>query len=139
MSKQGSGGDTFWLWDGELEYEGRLISAEDGRLTARIRTLRRWTLAAGAPGRPIPLDLLERQRRLAQRACFGQSPAVLLGALVEFHHGTLQPSSDREFDYVVSGTFAPVADEHLDALSQLSSDGAHQYLQARRASGTFGP
>jgi hypothetical protein len=132
MGKKESGGpDSLWLWDGEAEYEGRLGSSDGRHLAARVRQVRRWTLASGAPGRPVPLDLRERQRLLSRRICFSQSPAILLGALLEFRVAAVQPSRDRQFDFVLSGTFIPVADEHLEALSRLSTPEALYYLQSR--------
>ena len=136
MSKHGSGGhDSLWLWDGEDEYEGHLSTSDEHHLAARVRLVRRWTLASGAPGRPVPLDLLERQRLLSRRICFAQSPSIQCGALLEFRVGAVQPSRDRRFDFVLSGTFIPVADEHLDALSRLSTPDALRYLQSRGRSG----
>ena len=132
MSRKGSGGhETLWLWDGEDEYEGHLGSSDEHHLAGRVRLVRRWTLASGAPGRPVPLDLLERQRLLSRRICLAQSPAVHLGALLEFRVGAILPSRDRRFDFVLSGTFIPVADLHLEALSRLSTPDALRYLQAR--------
>lgn len=132
MSKKGSGGhDTLWLWDGEDEYEGQLGSSNGHHLAARVRQVRRWTLASGAPGRPVPLDLLERQRLLSRRICFAQSPALHLGALLEFRVAAVQPCRDRRFDFVLSGTFLPVADEHLESLSRLSTPDALRFLQSR--------
>ena len=136
MSRKESGGhDMFWLWDGEDEYEGLVVSSDEHHLAARVRQVRRWTLASGAPGRPVPLDLLDRQRSLSRRICFAQSPAVHLGALLEFRVAAVQPCRDRLFDFVLSGTFLPVADEHLDALSRLSTPDALRYLQSRGRSG----
>jgi len=120
-----------WLWDGEDEYEGQLGAGGEHHLVARVRLVRRWTLASGAPGRPVPLDLLERQRLLSRRICFAQSPMLLLGVLLEFRVATVQPCRDRRFDFVLSGTFIPVVEEHLDALSRLSTPDALRYLQAR--------
>ena len=141
MSKRGgSANDAFWLWDGEAEYEGHLVSLDEGRLTAKVRQVRRWTLASGAPGKPVLLDLMERQLQLTRRICFAQSPAIELGALQEAHIQAVQRSQDRTFDFVLSGTFAPISDERMEALSKLSSDEAQLYLQSRRkgfpASGT---
>ena len=136
MSKKESGGhETIWLWDGEDEYEGLLVSSDDRHLAGRVRQVRRWTLASGAPGRPVPLDLMERQRSLSRRISFAQSPALHLGALLELRIAAVQPSRDRRFDFVLSGTFLPVADEHLDALSRLSTPDALRYLQSRGPSG----
>ena len=133
MSTRGSGGsDVFWLWDGEAEYEGLLLTMAEGRLTARVRQVRRWSLASGAPGKPVLIDLMERQRLLTRRICFGQSPGILLGALLEFQIQAVQRSQDRAFDFVLSGAFTAISDERLEALSELSSDEAHHYLQSRR-------
>jgi hypothetical protein len=132
MSKKESGGhETLWLWDGEDEYEGPLGVSGEHHLVARVRLVRRWTLASGAPGRPVPVDLLERQRALSRRICFAQSPAVLFGSLLEFRVAAVQPCRDRRFDFVLSGSFVPVAEEHLDALSRLSTPDGLRYLQAR--------
>jgi len=135
MSKRGSGNEPFWLWDGEAEYQGYLLSVDGEHLTARMREVRRWTLDSGAPGRPVPVDLIERQRRLCLRVCFGQSPSIHLGGLLEFRVGAVQPSRDRQYDYVLSGTFASINDAHLETLSELSSDQAHRYLQSQRDAG----
>ncbi len=133
MSKRGtSANDAFWLWDGETEYEGHLLSLDEGRLTAKVRQVRRWTLASGAPGKPVLLDLMDRQRQLTQKLCFAQSPAIELGALLEARIQAVQRSQDRTFDFVLSGTFATISDERLDALSRLSSDEAQYYLHVRR-------
>jgi hypothetical protein len=136
MSKKESGGhEIIWLWDGEDEYEGILASSDENHLAARVHLVRRWTLASGAPGRPVPLDLLERQRSLSRRICFAQSPGVHLGSLLEFRVSAVQPCRDRRFDFVLSGTFLPVADEHLEILSRLSTPDALRYLQSRGRSG----
>jgi hypothetical protein len=133
MSKRGTGAnDAFWLWDGEAEYEGHLCSLDEGRLNARVRQIRRWSLASGAPGKPVLIDLMERQRLLTRRICFAQSPAIDLGALLEFRVHAVQRSQDRAFDFVLSGSFSPISDERMEALSQLSSDEAQLYLQSRR-------
>jgi hypothetical protein len=132
MSKRGSGNDTFWLWDGEAEYHGHLLAVDGQQVTARMREVRRWTLDSGAPGKPVPLDLMERQRWLSRRICFGQSPAIHMGGLLEFRVGAVQPSRDHQFDYVLTGTFASIGDEHLETLSLLSSDQAQRYLQSQR-------
>jgi len=136
MSKRGSGNETFWLWDGDAEYRGYLLSVAGQHLTARMSEVRRWTLESGAPGKPVPLDLMERQRRLSLRVCFGQSPSIHLGGLLEFRVGAVQPSRDRQYDYVLSGTFASIDDARLETLSELSSDQAHRYLQSPRGVNT---
>src|SRR5262245_4263664 len=133
MSKRESGrSDSFWLWDGEVEYEGQLVSLDEAQLTARMRQTRRWTLATGAPGKPIPGDLRERQRAFARRVCFGQSPAIQLGTLLEVRIEALQPSRECPFDYVFFGSFSQISDEHLLPLSQLSTTEAARYLEGRR-------
>lgn len=133
MSKRESAGkDPVWLWTGQIEYEGEILALEGAQLTARVRQVRRWSLATGAPGRPVPLHFLERQRELSRLLCFGQSPAIALGGLLAFRVETVQSSGDRQYDYVLAGTFSPVADEHLEALSRLDSDGALRYLESRR-------
>jgi hypothetical protein len=135
MSRKGSGApESLWLWDGEDEYEGHLGSSDEGHLAGRVRLVRKWTLASGAPGRPVPLDLLERQRLLSRRICFAQSPSLHLGALLEFRLGAILPSRDPRFDLVLSGTFVPVADQHLEALSRLSTPDALRYLHTRERS-----
>jgi len=133
MSKRESGrSDAFWLWDGEAEYEGHLASLDESQWTARMRVIRRWSLATGAPGKPVPSNLLERQRALARRVCFGQSPSIQMGALLEVRIECVQPSRDHQFDVVLSGSFSQVSDEHLLPLSQLSTTEATRYLEARR-------
>jgi hypothetical protein len=136
MSKRGSGNDAFWLWDGEAEYHGFLLKVSGQNLTARMREVRRWTLESGAPGKPVPLNLMERQRQLSRRVCFGQSPAIQLGGLLQFRVGAVQPSRDHHYDYVLMGTFSAIDDEQLEQLSRLSSDQAQRYLQSRPATGT---
>ena len=128
--------ETFWMWDGEAEYQGEIVTVDGHRLTARMRQIRRWTMAGGSPGRPVPGDLLERQLTFTRRLCFGQSPAVQMGALLEFRIGAVQRSRNPQFDYLLTGTFAAIHDEHLEALSGLNSDQAHHYLQSRRNGGT---
>jgi len=124
--------DSLWLWDGEAEYEGELLTVDEHQLTARVREVRHWRLATGSPGRSIPMGLLERHREFCRRVCFRQSPAIQLGSLLEVFVETLQSSRDRHFDYVLAGTYAAVADGNLEDLSQLSSDGAIRYLDSRR-------
>src|SRR5579872_7374409 len=114
--------DSLWLWDGEAEYEGELITVDEHQFTARVREVRHWRLATGSPGRSIPMGLLERHREFCRRVCFGQSPAIQLGSLLEVCVETVQSSRDRHFDYVLAGTFTAVADGNLEDLSQLSSD-----------------
>lgn len=131
MTKRGSGRkELFWLWAGEAEYEGHLLSANGDRLLARVRRTERWTPATGAPGMPVPLDVMERQRWLARRVGFGQSPAILLGALLEVRVAAIQPTRDPEFEYVLAVTFSRIGDEHLEELSRLSCREALHYLQA---------
>jgi hypothetical protein len=131
MSQRTSGrNEQFWLWTGETEYEGLLLSVDGGRLTARVRPSERCSPENGASGSPVPLDVRERQRRLFRRVGFGQSPAILSGALLEFRIETLQPSQDARFDYVLAGTFSGVADEHLEALSQLNSREVFHFLES---------
>jgi hypothetical protein len=124
--------DSLWLWDGEAEYDGELLTVDEHKLTARVREVRHWRLATGSPGRSIPMGLLERHREFCRRVCFGQSPAIQLGSLLEVRVETVQSSGDRHFDYVLAGTFMAVADGNLEALSQVSSDEAVRYLDARR-------
>jgi hypothetical protein len=135
MSERGTGNETFWLWDGEAEYQGYVLSVDGQRVTARMREIRRWTLDAGAPGKPVPLDLLERQRGMVRRIFLGQSPAIQMGGLLEFRIGAVQPSRDHQFDYVMTGTFTSIDDEQLENLSRLSSDQARRYLQGQRNRG----
>ena len=132
MPKRGGArNDLFWLWTGETEYEGHLISADGVRLIARVRHADRWTPATGAPGMSVPLDVMERQRRLARRVGFGLSPAIHAGALLECRVVAIQPTRDPEFEVVLAGTFSRIADEDLEPLSRLSSNAALQYLQTQ--------
>jgi hypothetical protein len=124
--------ESLWLWDGEAEYEGDLLTLDEPHFTASLREVRRWRLATGSPGRSIPMGLLERHREFCRRVCFGQSPAIQLGSLLEVRIETVQSSRDRHFDYVFAGIFAAVSDGNLEALSQLSSDEAVAYLDSRR-------
>jgi hypothetical protein len=134
MAKRGIGdNEAFWLWDGTNEYEGYLVSHGPHQLAARLRLRRRFTTAGGSPGRPVFNNLLERQQVLSGRVCFGQSPAVELGALLECWVETVQPSGDRQYDLLLSGTFKAISDEYLEALSHLSSDQAQQFLRSRQA------
>ena len=131
MGKQESGrSESFWLWTGDAEYQGRLVAAGMDRLIARVRFADRWSPGTGAPGMPVPFDLSERQRRLTQRIGFGQSPAIHEGTLLQFRVTALQPCTDPFFVYVLAGSFTPIADEHLEPLSRLSSNEAFRYLQS---------
>jgi hypothetical protein len=133
MPKVGCGApDAFWLWDGEVELEGQLLRADESRLAARMRHRRRG-MTSGTAGRSVPLDWLERQRLLARSICFGQSPSIHLGGLLEVRVEGVQPSRDPDFDYVLAAAYAPVADEHLEALSELSAEPALRYLRSRRS------
>jgi hypothetical protein len=132
MSKRGSGNEAFWLWDGDAEYQGQLLSVNGQRVMARMREIRRWSLDSGAPGKPVPLNLMERQRHMSRRVCFGQSPAIQMGELLTFRVGAVQPSKDHQYDYVLMGTFTSIDDEHLDMLSRLNSEQAHRYLESQQ-------
>lgn len=131
MSKRGNGASGhFWLWTGEAEYEGQLLSTTENQLTARVRSAGRWSPATGSPGTQIPRDLRERQRWFARRVGFAQSPEILSGALLEIRVSAVQPCRNAQFEYVLAGTFSRVEDDHLEALSRLSSDEAMNYLQS---------
>jgi len=118
--------ESFWLWTGDAEYEGDVLAAGEDRLIARIRLTDR----VSAPGTLVPLDVIERQCRMIRRVGFGQSPAVHEGALLQFRVTALQPCRDPLFVYVLAGSFAPIADEHLEPLSRMGSNEAFRYLQA---------
>jgi hypothetical protein len=139
MSKRGSGkNETFWMWTGETEYEGEVLSVKGTGVTARIRRVDRKTPMTGPVGNTVPLDLVERQRHLARRIGFAQSPAILAGTLTEFRVVAIQPSRDPHFEFVLSGMFWPVADIHLEKLSKLDSNKAFEYLQ-KNSSRAFAP
>ena len=126
------------MWTGETEYEGHILSLKGTGVTARVRRCCRRIPVNGAVGTIVPTDLLERQRHLAKRIGFAQSPVILAGSLVEFRVVAIQPSQDPEFDVVLTGSFWPIAEEHLEKFSQLDSDEAFQYLQAN-SSRAFAP
>ena len=139
MAKRGSGRrESFWLWTGESEYQGQLISVTATRVLARVRRCGPWTPAGGAAGTAVPLDLNERTRRLSRQVGFGQSPAILAGSLIEFRVTGIQPTQDPHFEFALCGTFWPVADVHLEALSELESNEAFRYLQ-KNSSRAFSP
>jgi hypothetical protein len=137
MAKRGSG-ETFWMWTGETEYDGEVLSVKGTGVTARIRRVDRKIPAGGAVGTVVPNDMVERQRHLARRIGFAQSPAILAGSLTEFRVVAIQPSQDPLFDFVLSGMFWPVADVHLEKLSKLDSPKAFEYLQSN-SSRAFSP
>jgi len=131
MSRRGSGKTaSFWLWTGDTEYEGQLLAVDGTQVLARVRQCGRRSPANGAPGAAVPLDLNERPRQLSNRIGFGQSPAILAGTLIEFRVAAIQRSGDPNFEFTLSGSFWPVADEHLERLSQLDTAEAFRYLQA---------
>jgi hypothetical protein len=139
MSKRGSGrNESFWLWTGETEYEGQLLAVDGTRVLARVRRCGHWTPAGGSPGVAVPLDLNERTRHLSKRIGFGQSPAILSGTLIEFRVVAIQPTRDPHFEFTLSGTFWPVADEHLETLSRLNTNDAFRYLQ-KNSSRAYSP
>ena len=140
MSKRGSGKDNegFWMWTGETEYEGEILALKGTGVTARIRRVDRRIPVTGAVGTIVPNDLVERQRPLARRIGFAQSPAILAGSLTEFRIVAIQPSQDPQFEFVLSGMFWPVADVHLEKLSKLDSNKAFEYLQ-KNSSRAFSP
>ena len=134
MSKRGSGSaESFWLWTGDTEYDGELLRVYGTKVMARVRRSGHWKA-----GTLVPLDLNERQRRLTRRIGFGQSPAILGGSLIEFRVVALQPCRNPDFEMTLTGTFWPVADVHLDALSELESNDAFRYLQ-KNSSRIFSP
>ena len=134
MPKRGSGRyEAFWLWTGESEYEGQLLRVTGTKVLARVR---RCGIAGACTF--SPLDLNERQRGLLKRIGFGQSPAILSGSLVEFRVSALQPTRDPHYEMTLAGTFWPVADVHLEALSELESNEALRYLQ-KNSSRAFSP
>jgi len=125
--------DYFLLWVGESEYEGVILVAEGSHFAARLRHVQRWSLSGTSPaGRSVPLDLLERQRHLTRGSCFAQSPGIQEAALLEVRVESVQRSRDPELDYVLSGTFRQVSDEHLETLSRLSRDAAATLLAWKR-------
>jgi hypothetical protein len=126
IQRGGGNNESFWLWMGEAEYEGDVLAAGEDRLIARVRLTDR----VSAPGTLVPFDVIERQRRLIRRVGFSQSPAIHEGALLQFRVTALQPCRDPLFVYVLAGSFAPIADEHLEPLSRLGSNEAFRYLQA---------
>src|SRR5689334_4600356 len=108
MSKRGNGRDeAIWLWTGDTEYEGHILSLKGTGVTARLRRCSRRIPVTGAVGTAIPTDVIERQRQLARRIGFAQSPVILAGSLVEFRIVAIQPSQDPEFDVVLTGMFWP--------------------------------
>ena len=115
-----------------------MLSVKGTSVTARIRRVDRRTPVTGAVGTTVPLDLVERQRHLAKRIGFSQSPAILAGALTEFRIVAIQPSQDPQFEFVLTGMFWPVADVHLEKLSKLDSNKAFEYLQSN-SSRAFSP
>ena len=139
MSKRESGkNESFWMWTGETEYEGQVLSVKGTGVTVRIRRVDRRTPANGAAGITLATDLIDRQRHLARRIGFAQSPSILAGALMEFRIVALQPSQDPDFEFVLAGMYWPVADVHLEKLSQLNSNKAFEYLQSN-SSRAFSP
>ena len=139
MAKRGSGtNEHFWMWTGETEYDGEVLSVKGTSVTARIRRVDRKIPAGGAVGIIVPNDMVARQRHLARRIGFAQSPAILAGSLTEFRIVAIQPSQDPAFDFVLSGMFWPVADVHLEKMSKLDSNKAFEYLQSN-SSRAFSP
>jgi hypothetical protein len=131
MSKRESGkGEHFWMWTGETEYSGEVLSVKGTSVTAKIRRVDKKTPATGTVGTTVPNDMVERQRHLARRIGFAQSPAVLAGSLTEFRVVAIQPSRNTEYEFVLTGMFWPLADHHLEKLSKLDSNKAFEYLQA---------
>ena len=134
MPKRGSGKiDSFWLWTGDTEYEGLLLRVYGTKVLARVRRF-----GLGNSRTFVPLDLNERQRGLTRRIGFSQSPAILSGSLIEFRVVALQPCRDPQYEITLTGTFWPVADVHLEALSELESNEAFRYLQ-KNSSRAFSP
>jgi hypothetical protein len=134
MPKRGSGKtDAFWMWTGDTEYEGLLLRVTGTKVLARVR---RCGIAGSCTF--SPLDLNERTRHLNTRIGFGQSPAILSGSLVEFRVTGLQPTRDPHYEMTLTGSFWPVADVHLEALSELESNEALRYLQ-KNSSRAFSP
>src|SRR5688500_1514232 len=122
MSKRGSGkNESFWLWTGETEYEGHLLAVNGTRVLARIRRGGPWSPANGAPGIAGPIVRNERTRHLAWRIGFGESTEIRAGTLIGFRATAIQRTRDPYFEFALSGTFWPVADSHLETLSQLNS------------------
>ena len=137
--RSGSGRrESFWLWTGESEYEGHLLSVAGTRVLAQVRRRGHFTPAGGAGGTAGPLDLGERTRYFARQVGFGQSPAILAGSLIEFRVTGIQPTRDPNFEFGLCGSFWPVADVHLEALSELESNEAFRYLQ-KNSSRAFSP
>jgi len=72
MAKRGSG-EHFWMWTGETEYDGEVLSVKGTGVTARIRRVDRKIPSTGAVGVTVPNDFVERQRHLARRIGFAQA------------------------------------------------------------------
>jgi hypothetical protein len=135
MPAEGTRGECdVWLWDGATEYEGKLVRLEERKYTAKVRQARKESRGVSGLGRRVPLSSLDLQRQFRGRRFLGHLDGSADGTLVEAEVENIQRSSDGEFDYLVSGKFAPLDDAQIEMLAKMSISNVASLLQ-RRATG----
>lgn len=118
----------FWLWDGRVELEGRLLRLDGHLFLARVRPVRGPAPALGHRLAAAPLQTL---RAYATRRWLAHVAGPENLPVVEARFDTLQPSSDGEFDVVAAGRLAPLSDEEREMLKRMPVEAAAALLQRR--------
>lgn len=118
-----------WLWDGLTEYEGVLVKFGDRTFTARLRQVRKGP--AAALGKPIPASTLDLGRLFADRRFLAHFEGTAEDSLFEARVGSVQRSSDGDYDYLLDGRFAALDPKELEALGRLPVEGAARLLRRK--------
>jgi hypothetical protein len=118
-----------WFWDGSAEYEGVLVRRDGSSFLARLRQVRR----GGAPplGRRSSASALEAQRLFSRRRFLAHFPGGPEEALLQAEFNSVQPSSDGEFEVLVSGLLQPLDERQKELLRHLPADSAARLLPRR--------
>ena len=118
-----------WFWDGSLEYEGVLVRRDGDSFVARLRQVRR---GGGTPlGRRAGASPLEAQRLFARRRFLAHLPGGSEDSLLQAEFDGVQPSTDGDFEVLVSGRLAALEERQKELLRNLPADAAARLIQRR--------
>ena len=117
-----------WMWDGAGEYEGLLLKLENDAFTARLRQVRKTSTVSGL-GKRLPAATPEAQRQFARRRFLAHVEGTAQGSLFEVRLDAVQPSSDADYDCIVSGRFGELNERQLEMLRTVSVENAAAMLQ----------
>jgi hypothetical protein len=129
MSDARGGSCDSWFWDGSAEYEGILVRREGTAFVARLRQVRR---PGGTPlGRRAGPSALEAQRLFARRRFLAHLPGAPEDSLLQAEFDGVQPSTDGEFEVLVSGRLTALDERQKELLRNLPADAAARMMQRR--------